>query len=381
LNGSEKLWKYRDSISIQYYSYVDLNISFSDSPQYQLIVEQTTTESETEKTFYVFYFIEIIKNVSGADTIKPKKDIAKLILSNDKGLYFRWIRNNIGSNAQGLPHGQFNRLLLSHIEIKLGENTKDFSLFEPAQYKQTDNNAPKLGQPFKLWKGKDNTKDFLNSSKDEGSFWLTLSDKVILEVKNGELRSKGADKPKKFEISNFTGDLPNVLAKPLKITFPEWKNDDQIPFHGTLSLVNASESQDNLQVKIELKIDRGDIESKFTQAKRERDNAEEEIKKRTGKKRGDIDQIISDTNDRFQKTSQEKQDDKWKKQLEEWSTLRDEFYTKKHTVETLKNLKEEIDQFEKGPFLPTPFSLYLKRYNKPEEKLLLFEIQPMDTKK
>ncbi|MDR0610951.1 MAG: hypothetical protein LBG58_12625 [Planctomycetaceae bacterium] len=377
LDGSVNLWKYRDLISVQYYSFVDLNISFSGSPQYQLIAEQTITESKTEKTFYVFSFVETNKNVSGDITKKPKKDIAKLMLSKEQGLYFEWIQDNIGNAVTGLPLEQFNRLLLSYIEIKLGENAKKFLLFEPVRYKQTDNGVPRLGQPFKLWKEK-------NYSKSEGTFWLNFQDKAILEIKNGELKSSESNS-QKYKISNFSGDLPdNVLAKPLKITFPDWKNEDKKPYRGTLSLVNAAENRDNLQIKIELKIDRNDLEDKMKETQQKMKEAEEAIKKWTNK-RGDIEKIISDTDDRFQKTPQEKQNEMkrneiWKK-LQEWQSYRNKFDEKKSVLTKLKTQIDHIDKFEKEPFLPIPFSLYLQRDNKPEEKLLLFEVQPADTEK
>ena len=112
--------------------------------------------------------------------------------------------------------------------------------------------------------------------------------------------------------------------------------------------------------------------------------AEEAIKKWTNK-RGDIEKIISDTDDRFQKTPQEKQNEMkrneiWKK-LQEWQSYRNKFDEKKSVLTKLKTQIDHIDKFEKEPFLPIPFSLYLQRDNKPEEKLLLFEVQPADTEK
>ncbi|MDR0705407.1 MAG: hypothetical protein LBF88_10530, partial [Planctomycetaceae bacterium] len=387
LGNSENLWKYKDLISVQYYPFVNLNISFNDSPQYRLVAEQATEqatiESETKKIFYRFSFIETNKNASGIAAEKTPKNIAQLILSKDKGFYFEWIQENIGNAVTGLPLGQFNRLLLAYIEIKLGENAPvKFHLFEPVRYKQTDNDTPRLGQPFKLWKEK-------NYSRSEGTFWLSVRDKSILEINNGELKSSGSN-PKKYEISNFSNDIPNtpnnVLTKPLKITFLDWKNEDKNPYHGTLSLVNASENKDNLQVNIELKIDRNNLDNKIKAAQQEVEEAEKVIRKWTNKRGGKIDQIISDTNDRFQKTPQEKpkpqeNQDEIRKKLPEWQSHRDKYDDKKSTLTKLQNQMDTIDKFEKEQFLPIPFSLYLQRDDKPEEKLLLLEVQPADTEK
>jgi hypothetical protein len=372
LGGSENLWKYRDLIYVQYYSFVDLAISFSEFPQYKLIAKQTKTDSKTEKIFYVFSFIKMNKDVNGNITEEPPKDIAKLILSKDKGFYFEWIQENIGNTATIglLLIRQFNRLLLSDIEIKLGENAKKFRLFESTRYKQTDKEAPRLGQPFKLWKEK-------RYSTSEGTFGLNVQDKVILEIKNGELQSFGSNPQKqKFEISNFSDDLPNnALAKPLKITFPDWKMEDTKSYRGTLSLVNATENEDNLQVKIELKIDQNDLK----EAQQKLKEAEDAIKKWTNK-RGDIDKIISDTNDKTLKIPQEQQNERWQK-LQEWQALRNKYYDKKNMLTKLENQMENINKSTSGQFLPIPFSLYLQRYDKPEEKLLLFEVQPADMEK
>ncbi|MDR1552975.1 MAG: hypothetical protein LBS69_05880 [Prevotellaceae bacterium] len=398
LKGSEFLFEHKDKVKITYIPFVKLDLGDEKLPAINIVTD--------EKNKNIIKFQEKTEpDMSGNPQIR---DIATIKL--DKGLEFTWHDKTGLVDDMGTDHPKIrrlNRIMLAKLKVEIEgiSEPKEIALFDPVKVDKIDT------KKFKLWG--DRKKEYFTHVNDKAPFYIDV--KTFSKIGKGDEQVPSVD-PKKIVslYGNCAGFIPEISykgksgtcwinvvnaqtvvnAQALELELKFLSSNQKEPQDECNKLIAAS-NRNKANIQKAEKEKKGITDAHNQQMRMQHNDylfrkAQIYDAYQQGKMPNNIFKEVMEAQDKTFNGTREAQGKIFREKMETQDKI-----IKENTDEIAKrqqkiaNLKKKIDE-NKGwnQIKLEKFSLYLLKtetgkdgVNKPENQLLLLEVDPQSDKK